>query len=141
VGAGWRVLAESQRVTRLGEGQARAGRLVEAAMRRTIETVTEFVAAAERAGASDVTIVATSAVRDAANRGEFVTRVESATRRGVRVVSGEEEARLALGAVTASLPHLGAAFVLVDVGGGSTEFVVSHHGDARLAVSLRLGVV
>jgi exopolyphosphatase/guanosine-5'-triphosphate,3'-diphosphate pyrophosphatase len=59
----------------------------------------------------------------------------------VEVVSGEEEARLTLKGVTSGLPGLGASFVLFDIGGGSTEFVLARDGAPAAAVSLRLGVV
>jgi exopolyphosphatase/guanosine-5'-triphosphate,3'-diphosphate pyrophosphatase len=138
---GWRTLHEAQRVTRLGEGQAAAGKLVSRAMERTVRAVAELVAAATDLGAADVRIVATSAVREAANRDEFVGLVRAATGRSVRVVSGEDEARLTLEAVVASLPDLPRRFTLFDIGGGSTEFVVAEDGRPAAAVSLRLGVV
>jgi exopolyphosphatase/guanosine-5'-triphosphate,3'-diphosphate pyrophosphatase len=85
--------------------------------------------------------VATSAVREAANRSEFVARLEAEAGEPVEVVSGEDEARLTLRGVASELPGLGDAFVLFDIGGGSTEFVRARGGRAAAAVSLRLGVV
>ncbi len=140
-GGEWRPLQQSQRVTRLGEGQAAAGRLLEAPMRRTVDTVSEFIAAARGLGVSDIRVVATSAVREAPNRGEFLARLRAATGLDVDVVSGEEEARLTLQGVAAGLPGLGGSFVLFDIGGGSTEFVLGARGRLEAAVSLRLGVV
>jgi exopolyphosphatase / guanosine-5'-triphosphate,3'-diphosphate pyrophosphatase len=138
---GWRALHQTQRVTRLGEGQAAAGRLLPEPMRRTAAAVTEFARAARELGASSVRIVATSAVREAGNRGEFVARLEAEAGEPVEVVSGEDEARLTLLGVTSGLPALGASFVLFDIGGGSTEFVLPRAGAPAAAVSLRLGVV
>jgi len=141
-GSAWRALHEAQRVTRLGEGQtAAAGRLQEPAIRRTLETIAEFVASAQRFGISRLRMVATSAVREAPNRAEFTARVESATGQAVEVVSGEEEAGLTLLGVSAGLRELDGAFLLFDIGGGSTEFVLARHGRAFRALSLRLGVV
>lgn len=140
-GGEWRRLHQSQRVTRLGEGQAAAGRLLEAPMRRTVDTVSEFIAAARGLGVSDIRAVATSAVREAPNRDEFLARLRAATGLDVEVVSGEEEARLTLQGVAAALPRLGGSFVLFDIGGGSTEFVLGERGRLGAAVSLRLGVV
>jgi exopolyphosphatase/guanosine-5'-triphosphate,3'-diphosphate pyrophosphatase len=128
-------------VTRLGEGQAAAGRLLPEPMRRTAAAVTEFAQAARRLGATRLRIVATSAVREAANRAEFVAALEAQAGEPVEVVSGEEEARLALQGVASGLPDLGESFVLFDIGGGSTEFVRARAGRAAAAVSLRLGVV
>ena len=140
-GATWRTLEQTQRVTRLGEGQGATGRLAPEPMRRTAAAVAEFSRAARALGADRVRIVATSAVREAVNREEFVARLEHESGERVEVVSGEEEARLTLKGVASGLPGLGGSFVLFDIGGGSTEFVLARDGAPAAAVSLRLGVV
>jgi exopolyphosphatase/guanosine-5'-triphosphate,3'-diphosphate pyrophosphatase len=138
-GAGWRLLERAQRVTRLGEGQAAGDALQPAPMARTLETVAEFVRRAEARGAPRVRIAATSAVREATNRADFVARLE---RLGhpVEVLSGEDEARLTLLGVASGLTDE-RPFVLLDIGGGSTEFTLARSGRMERAVSLRLGVV
>jgi exopolyphosphatase / guanosine-5'-triphosphate,3'-diphosphate pyrophosphatase len=139
---GWRPIHQTQRVTRLGEGQAAAaGRLQPEPMRRTAAAVAEFAGAARDLGAARVRIVATSAVREAANRAEFVARLESEAGEPVEVVSGEDEARLTLRGVASGLPGLAGDFVLFDIGGGSTELVRARGERAAAAISLRLGVV
>ncbi len=140
-GREWRPLLEAQRVTRLGEGQAASGMLGEAPMGRTASVVAEFVRQAEALGALEIRIVGTSAVREAPNRSDFVARVRSVSGRSVEVISGHDEARLTLAGVAAGLPALGGSLLLVDIGGGSTEFVLAEAGRATEAVSLRLGVV
>ena len=140
-GADWRPLHAEQRVTRLGEGQAAAGALQPFPMTRTAETVTDFVRRAESLGAADVRIVATSAVREAANGAELVDQIRRLTGREVRVIAGEDEARLTLLGVSTGLPGLGGSFLLFDIGGGSTEFVLARDGRPAALVSLRLGVV
>ncbi|MDO8474961.1 MAG: Ppx/GppA phosphatase family protein [Candidatus Rokubacteria bacterium] len=140
-GAEWRGLHAEQRVTRLGEGQAGTGSLQPAAMRRTVEVVAAFCRRAEDLGVHDVRIVGTSAVREAQNGAEFLAQVRSSSGRQVRVISGEEEARLTLLGVTEGLPDLRGDFLLFDIGGGSTEFVLSRAGRASQAVSVMLGVV
>jgi exopolyphosphatase / guanosine-5'-triphosphate,3'-diphosphate pyrophosphatase len=140
-GGEWRALHEEQRVTRLGEGQAAAGILQPAAMRRTAEAVAAFARRARDLGALDVRIVATSAVREAVNGADFLVEVQRSSGRTVRVISGEEEARLTLLGVSEGLPGLGGDFLLFDIGGGSTEFVLARAGRTVEAVSLRLGVV
>jgi exopolyphosphatase / guanosine-5'-triphosphate,3'-diphosphate pyrophosphatase len=140
-GGGWRPVDQAQRVTRLGEGQAGRGALQPAPAARTLDTVAEFVRRAEALGAARVRIIATSAVREAANRAEFVARLEAAAGRAVEVLSGEEEARLTLLGVQSGLPALAGPFVLLDIGGGSTEFTLARGGRLERAVSLRLGVV
>ncbi len=140
-GPHWRPLYQAQRVTRLGERQAAAGRLLDEPMERTVGAVAAFAAAARELGARAIHIVATSAVREAPNRDDFVARVWAATGHWIEVVSGEEEARLTLAGVAAGLPELAGSFLLFDVGGGSTELVLARSGRPLAAVSLRLGVV
>ena len=138
---GWRVVEEAQRVTRLGEGQAATGTLGPVPMARTEATVADYVRRAEALGAMRVRITGTSAVREAANRTEFVARVESVTGMTLEVLSGEDEARLILRGARSGLPDLRGRFVLFDIGGGSTEFVVADGDHLERALSLRLGVV
>jgi len=140
-GQDWRPLYQTQRVTRLGEGQAGAGQLLEGPMRRTLDAVAAFVAEAVDQGARTVRVVGTSAVRNASNRDEFVARVREIAGCEVHVVSGEDEARLALAGVAAGLPALGGSFVLVDIGGGSTELIRAVAGRPVVAASIPLGVV
>ena len=140
-GPGWRALEQTQRVTRLGEGLAASGRLSEAAMTRTAETVIEYAERAARLGAGRVLIVGTSAVREAANGAAFAAALASATGHPLRVLSGGEEARLTLQGVLWGLAPLPGAVVVFDIGGGSTEFVRARDGAVEVAVSLRLGAV
>ena len=138
---GWRALDEDQRVTRLGQGLAEAGRLGEAPMARTAATVVEYAERARGLGADDVLVVATSAVREAANGRDFVARLERAAGARVSIVSGEDEARLTVRGVLAGLRDLRAPLVVFDIGGGSTEFILWRDGEVVAATSLRLGVV
>jgi exopolyphosphatase/guanosine-5'-triphosphate,3'-diphosphate pyrophosphatase len=114
-------------VVRLGEGVDRTGRLSEAALARTFAACEEYARLIEAAGVTDVRFVATSASRDAENRDAFVDGVR--TRIGVvpEVVSGAEEARLSFDGATRGFLRGGTGtppFLVVDIGGGSTEFVL-----------------
>ena len=142
-GGGWQVVHADQRVTRLGEGLARTGRLAEAAASRTAAAVTAYVTRAREAGAERIAIVATSAVRQAANGREFAARLEEATGHIVSVITGDEEAALTLSGVLAGLGSLdrAAPAIVFDIGGGSTEYILARDGAAIMATSLRLGVV
>jgi len=139
--SGWRTVLAEQRVTRLGDGFRTSGVLGEAAAARTAAAVVEYVARARAAGATRVAIAATSAVRDAANGRRFVHDLERATGVDVRVISGEEEARLTLAGIVAGLGPLPGVVVAFDIGGGSTEYILARDGALVTAVSLRLGVV
>lgn len=110
-------------VTGLGAGVDEAGRLGPAGVGRTLEVLAAYAAAARSAGAARVRAVATSAVRDAADRDEFLARAAGALGVPLEVIAGEEEAALsfqgAVGGAAGPAPYL-----VVDVGGGSTEFVL-----------------
>ncbi|HEY7541225.1 MAG TPA: Ppx/GppA phosphatase family protein [Methylomirabilota bacterium] len=137
----WRIADQDQTITRLGESLARTGALGEAPMARTLAAVSDYVARAHRLGASRIRIVATSAVREASNGRAFAAKVERATGRRVEVVSGEVEARLTLLGVRHGLGRLPGPMLTFDIGGGSTEYVLSDGEAIRSMISLRLGVV
>jgi exopolyphosphatase/guanosine-5'-triphosphate,3'-diphosphate pyrophosphatase len=139
--ADWLVIDQDQRVTRLGEGLAAAGRLGEAPMARTGAAVHEYAERARRLGAAEVRVVATSAVREAVNGREFAAGLERATGVRIAIVSGEAEARLTVRGVLAGLRNVAAPLIVFDVGGGSTEFIRWRDGAVAAATSLRLGVV
>lgn len=119
-------LERVMRITRLGQGVDTSGRLAPEAMERTLGVLREFRDVLDSHGvdASRVRMSATSAARDASNRDEFFDAAEATV--GVRpeLLSGAEEGRLAFRGATAGLdPALG-PFVVLDIGGGSTEFIV-----------------
>ena len=137
----WRVVEAEQRVTRLGEGMAVSGRLGEAPSARTAAVVAEYAARARRLGAGRIEIVATSAVREAANGREFAAGLQRSTGETVSVISGEREAALTLAGVLAGVGDAGGDSIVFDIGGGSTEYILARAGATVAAVSLRLGVV
>ncbi len=137
----WRVVEQDQTVTRLAEGLAASGALGAAPMARTLAITTDYADRATRRGAGEVRIVATSAVREATNGGAFAAAIERATGRRVRVVSGEDEARLTLRGVRHGLGRLAGTGLVVDIGGGSTEYILAEDDGVGAAASLSLGVV
>jgi len=134
-------LERRSEVTRLGQGVDASGRLADEAMQRTFEALAGYRAVADELGAARSLAVATSAVRDSDNGLEFRDRVREELGFDLEVISGDEEARLTFLGATAGLG--GDEVVLViDIGGGSTEFVVGHPGRAPdFHVSTRLGSV
>ena len=128
-------------VTRLGEGLEASGRLSDAAMARVSEPLAGYREAIDELGAERVVAVATSAMRDAANGPQFRDEIERRFGLDSRTISGDEEARLTfLGATSGR--DAGAATLVIDIGGGSTEFVVGHPGgDPEFHVSTRMGSV
>lgn len=112
-------------ITRLGEGVDAGRALGDAPLRRTVEAIVAYHRRAMDAGAERVRIAATSAVRDASNRDAFVDAVRSATGVSPEVLTGEQEARLSFLGATSELTTAG-PFLVLDVGGGSTEFVAGN---------------
>jgi exopolyphosphatase/guanosine-5'-triphosphate,3'-diphosphate pyrophosphatase len=135
------VLFQEKSLVRLGSETLATGRLSEEAIEAGASTVEQFLRSIRGAGAELARAVATCAVREASNAQEFVDRVRARTGVSIDVVSGDEEARLInLGARSEFPARLDPIFV-VDIGGGSTEFIVSDGDRVRLAESLPLGVV
>ncbi|RJQ88461.1 Ppx/GppA phosphatase family protein [Amycolatopsis panacis] len=118
-----RDLHREMRIVRLGQGVDATGRLAPEALERTRVALADYTIAARRKGVEKVRMVATSATRDASNRDEFFAMTRETLGVEAEVISGDEEARLSFtGAVGEQDPDDG-PFVVVDVGGGSTELV------------------
>jgi exopolyphosphatase / guanosine-5'-triphosphate,3'-diphosphate pyrophosphatase len=137
-------------VVRLGQGVDATGRLAPEALERTRRVLAEYAAAARDLGADEVRMVATSATRDAANRADFEAMVRATLGRAPDVVTGREEAELSFRGATASLDAAAAAqgsapprppYLVVDIGGGSTEFVLGDATGVRAARSVDVGCV
>lgn len=119
-----RTLTRLMRITRLGQGVDATGALAEEAVDRTLAVLEEFRAVMDEHGVERVRMTATSAARDAADREGFFGRAEAIV--GVRpeLLSGEDEAALSFAGATAELDPTDGPFLVVDIGGGSTEFAV-----------------
>ncbi|MCY4622366.1 MAG: Ppx/GppA phosphatase family protein [bacterium] len=132
------VLAREKVSVRLGQGATDMKHLRHDAIERAVAALTEFRHIADAYGA-EVVAVATSAVREAENRRDFQQRVRDETGVRVEVISGTEEARLIhLGALSA-VPAAGRPHLVIDIGGGSTELIVSTGTEPDLARSVKLG--
>jgi len=118
---------ESDRqILRLGEGVDQNRCLSTAAMSRVVKTLCEWRGRMQTFPLAGAVVVATSAVREASNREEFLTYVKRDTGFEVEILSGEEEARRALLGIESGLPAEVDGFLGVDIGGGSTEFMRAH---------------
>jgi exopolyphosphatase/guanosine-5'-triphosphate,3'-diphosphate pyrophosphatase len=128
-------------VTRFGEGVDATGRLSEAAIGRVEETLGGYREVLDRLGPERVVAVATSAMRDAENGPAFREHVRERFDIDARTISGDEEARLTFRGATAERTDA-ASTVVIDIGGGSTEYVVGRpHEDPTFHVSTRMGAV
>ncbi len=116
-------IARDMRITRLGKGVGRTGRLDPESVERTLDVVGRFARRARALHAERIRLGATSAVRDASNRDEFLDRVRDLIEGEPEVIDGETEAALSFLGGTRGLDPAVGPFLLVDIGGGSTEFV------------------
>ena len=122
------VLAEEQETPRLGRNVDATGRLDSAVFPVAASVLDRYLRAASSLGVDRVTAVATSALRNAANSDEFISKVKIATGLGIRVIGGDEESELTyLGAASGLDPGDGEPVVL-DIGGGSTEICYRYPG-------------
>jgi exopolyphosphatase/guanosine-5'-triphosphate,3'-diphosphate pyrophosphatase len=129
-----RDLHREMRVVRLGQGVDSTGKLAPEAVERTRVALVDYAVAARRKGVEKIRMVATSATRDASNRDEFFAMTREVLGTEAQVISGDEEARLSFtGAVGEQDPDDG-PFVVVDVGGGSTELVLGNWDGQRAEV-------
>jgi exopolyphosphatase / guanosine-5'-triphosphate,3'-diphosphate pyrophosphatase len=136
-----RELASDRRILRLGEGVDCDRLLQPLAMDRVLSVLREWRHRIEQSGVSQCSIVATSAVRDAANRDEFLARVKRDTGLEVEVITGEEEARRTLLGIRSGLSAESNSLLAVDIGGGSTEFILDRPPAVSVARSVEVGVV
>jgi exopolyphosphatase/guanosine-5'-triphosphate,3'-diphosphate pyrophosphatase len=116
-------LDRQMKITRLGQGLDQSGELSNQAMSRVIDVLKDFRRSLDKHEVSEVRMVATSAARDASNSEDFFNKVESTL--GVRpeLLTGEEEGRLSFQGAIAELDPSQGPFLILDIGGGSTEFV------------------
>jgi len=130
-----RTIVKAREMVRLGGGAALArGHLSKKALQRGVAAIAKFAQSARNAGAADVRAVATSAVREASNRDEFLAAVRATSGLNVEILSAEEEARLIHLGVSRGYPIGDRIACIFDIGGGSTEFIV---GDAHRPFYLR----
>jgi exopolyphosphatase/guanosine-5'-triphosphate,3'-diphosphate pyrophosphatase len=137
----FRVLTDEKATVRLGENLTAGGSIVPTAWHRAMESLLRMKKIAEGYGVELVESVATSAVRRAANGGEFIRAVEERTGIRVTIISGEEEARLVSLSVLNNFDLEGVRYGMIDIGGGSVEIVTALGNHVEEFYSLELGAV
>ncbi len=137
----YKILDRFKDMTRLGDGTFRQRRLSEEARARGVEVLKHLTTLARNKGFDRILMAATSAVREARNSGEFIEEVSESTGVRVKVVTGQEEARLIYLGVRQSMDLTHRPTLLVDVGGGSVELIVGNRDRLLHAVSLKLGAI
>lgn len=141
-GTAWlRDVHREMKIVRLGQGVDASGRLHPDAIERTRQALLDYARTMQRKGVEVARMVATSATRDASNRDEFFGMTEAVLGAPAEVITGDEEARLSyLGAVADLDPEEG-PFLVTDLGGGSTEFVLGSGTEVEAARSMDIGCV
>lgn len=139
--ASYKIVDRFKDITRLGDGAFATRRLSEEAMARGLEVLNTLATLARNKGFDRIEAVATSAVREARNGGEFVDQVAKQTGVTIRVISGAEEARLIYLGVKNSIALPEAPTVIVDVGGGSVELILGNRDGLIEVNSLTLGAI
>ena len=122
------------RVVRLGQGVDRTGGLAPEAIERTRVALVDYARTCTDLGVEAMRMVATSATRDARNRDDFVAMVRATLGVDPEVINGTQEAHLSFDGATHDLDPSGGPFLVVDIGGGSTEFVLGAAGAQALAL-------
>lgn len=138
---GFKVVHADRQILRLGEGVDQHKRLSQAAMDRVVATLKNWKEKIAQYPLNATVVVATSAVRESANRQDFLDRITQETGWEVEVLTGDEEARRTLLGLRFGLPPAITDFLGLDIGGGSTECILAQEGKASAVISLDLGVV
>jgi exopolyphosphatase/guanosine-5'-triphosphate,3'-diphosphate pyrophosphatase len=136
-----KVLKDANNIARLGEGLKETGMIQPEALERNAAVVTEFAAEAEKSGAAEIVAVGTMALRTAKNAAVFAERVKELAKIDLKVIPGDEEARLSYIAVMSGIDVGGRNLVTFDTGGGSTEFVYGKGEKMLRKFSVNLGAV
>jgi len=134
-------LRSDRRILRLGEGVDQTRQLSVAAMDRVLQCLREWRGIIDASHVDAAAAVATSAVRDAENRDEFLDRVKREAGFEVELISGEEEARRTMLGVRSGLSPGVTDVLALDIGGGSTEFILDRPAQKPVVCSIDIGVV
>ena len=135
------IIDREKEMVRLGAGTLREHRLSKETIERAITTLRRFKKMAEHNGADPIITTATSAVRESRNSSRFIEQVRKEVGLDVQVLPGVEEARLIAMAVSEVTDFNNGRALIIDIGGGSTEFVITGGGEPELLLSLRVGAV
>jgi exopolyphosphatase/guanosine-5'-triphosphate,3'-diphosphate pyrophosphatase len=134
-------IRSERRILRLGEGVDQTKQLSVVAMDRVLQCLKEWRGTIEAAHTDAAAAVATSAVRDAENRDEFLDRVKREASFEVELISGKEEARRTMLGIRSGLPHDVTDVLALDIGGGSIEFILDWPDQKPVVRSIDIGVV
>ncbi len=133
-------LGKEKETVRLGSGVEKRDIITPEAFERGILTLKRFKALAE-VHEAEIRAIATSALREAKNRDQFLERAESEIGIQIEIISGYEEARLIYYGILLGLPIFNKRILMIDIGGGSTELLIGEKGEVLFAQSLKIGAI
>ena len=134
-------LFEAETVVRLGKGLQKNGIISDEAMKRGFQTLTQYLGRCQTMGVQKIFAIGTSVLREAKNSEDFLRMIKEKLDLSIEVISGKEEAQLSFLAVARDLKELKKSTLVIDVGGGSTEFILGKGDHITQWVSLPLGSV
>ncbi|MCP5463999.1 MAG: Ppx/GppA family phosphatase [Deltaproteobacteria bacterium] len=137
--AHFEVLLRDKEMVGLGKGAMVTGELEPEAMENALETLKRFLYLAQKRGADQIIAISTSAVRESKNGGDFLDRIKRETKLKVQIITGQEEARLIGLAVQKSFVFSSQKNLIMDIGGGSTELILSDSKKNLWCESVKLG--
>ena len=137
----WRTVVDRAELTRLGEGLAQQGEIIDAALERAVAAIAGMADEAKRHGVRAIAAVGTAGLRIAANGNAVVAAIEARTGVHIEVISGEEEGRLAYLAAKSGLGLKTGSLVVFDTGGGSSQFTFGHDSSVDDRFSVEVGAV
>jgi len=131
----------SVEITRLGQGVGKTGKFHPEAVERTFETLEKYKQICDEQDVEKVLIGGTSAMRDAENGSDFIVRVREELHWKIQILSGDDEARLTFLATRHEFSELSGDLLVIDIGGGSTEFIAGNTNELQFMKSLDVGTV
>ena len=137
----FRVLDDLAEIARLGQGVDQTGMISPAGEERAMAILARYRERCDDLGVEEITAVGTSALRDAKNSDQVRAHIRDALGIDIRVISGAEEAEYSFLAVRRGLSHLADELVVIDIGGGSTEFILGNKNGVSRALSIDVGSV
>ena len=137
----WRTVIDRAELTRLGEGLAQQGLIIDAARDRSADAIAGMATEARRHGVRAIAAVGTAGLRIATNGDAVVAAIQARTGVHIDVISGEEESRLAYLAAKAGLDMKSGSLVVFDTGGGSSQFTFGHDSSVDERFSVDVGAV
>lgn len=132
---------EEERVVRLGEGLQNNSIISDEAMERGITTLKSYLQKCKENGVKKIFTIGTSVLREAKNSGDFLKSVKDSLGLTIQIISGEEEAYLSFLSVVRNIGEFEKPLMVIDIGGGSTEFILGHKEKVIKWISLPIGSV